>query len=407
MCYVPGCQTDVFISYAHADNQDGWVTRLRDRLTQKLNPFLANRVRVWFDDRIRPGTYFKDDIQGTLRNTPIFVSVVSPSYLDSYFCMVDELEWFQKQGGKDVIQLLKVPVDEQDIPARAIHYERLHDKKGCPLPDGDLLDLALDPAVQATYNKLRQHWDGHSKIYMGQIRNPDLKERWDQLRKLLHKEGFAVLPRNVLTAFTTDADIRKVIDSAILSVHLEKVPDDPLAGRQLAIARRSSRPLLTLASTPSDDEFLARVRETMSAAPEQWLYVIYDHHSDREPATALIEQIKNSGLPAKVRVQEAGESYHKFWLQNSRAIVLFCRDAPEEWLKAQEEARRKFAGLGPVPFARYLVQRTDGSPEGLWVETGSLRDWTIRRAGEPDICDLRQFFDSLYPKAQAVGGQGS
>jgi len=103
MAYVPGCSADVFISYAHDDNWDGWVTRLKDKLTEKLNPFLAGRAEVWFDKRrLQTGDYFKDEIQEKLRNTPVFVAVVSPSYLDSEFCILHELNWFQDQRGKDI-----------------------------------------------------------------------------------------------------------------------------------------------------------------------------------------------------------------------------------------------------------------------------------------------------------------
>jgi hypothetical protein len=34
MAYIPGCGADVFISYAHLDNVDGWITRLKSKLTQ-------------------------------------------------------------------------------------------------------------------------------------------------------------------------------------------------------------------------------------------------------------------------------------------------------------------------------------------------------------------------------------
>ena len=67
MSYVPGCSADVFISYAHHDNRDGWVTRLKEKLAEKLNPFLAGRAEVWFDDRIAPGTYFQQEIQQKLK----------------------------------------------------------------------------------------------------------------------------------------------------------------------------------------------------------------------------------------------------------------------------------------------------------------------------------------------------
>ena len=95
MPYVPGCSADVFISYARSDNRDGWVTGLKNKLIEKLNPFLAGRAEVWFDDLIDHGVRFKQEIQQKLKDTPIFVAVVSPAYLDSEYTMIHELDWFQ------------------------------------------------------------------------------------------------------------------------------------------------------------------------------------------------------------------------------------------------------------------------------------------------------------------------
>lgn len=83
------------------------MTALKEGSPKKLNPFLAGRADVWFDDRIRPGVYFKQEIQQKLKDTPNFVAVVSPSYLESDFCIADELDWFQNQGGPDRGSLLQ------------------------------------------------------------------------------------------------------------------------------------------------------------------------------------------------------------------------------------------------------------------------------------------------------------
>ena len=145
MSCVPGCKADVFISYAHRDNADGWVTRVKEKLTAKLNPFLSGRAEVWFDDRIAPGVYFKEEIQQKLKDIPIFIAVVSPSYLDSQFCILHELEWFQNQGGKDIIQLVKVPLEgSQDVPLPESAYTSLYDEKDGHLLDGAPLEQALD-----------------------------------------------------------------------------------------------------------------------------------------------------------------------------------------------------------------------------------------------------------------------
>ncbi|MGH8566310.1 MAG: hypothetical protein ACREXW_20430 [Gammaproteobacteria bacterium] len=58
MAYVPGFENDVFVSYAHADNQgaagsetgQGWVTTLRNN----LNAPGALRKDVFIDHQLNP-----------------------------------------------------------------------------------------------------------------------------------------------------------------------------------------------------------------------------------------------------------------------------------------------------------------------------------------------------------------
>ncbi len=51
MAYVPGCSADGFISYAHADNADKFVTRFKNF---RQGSSWA-RADIWFDDRISAG----------------------------------------------------------------------------------------------------------------------------------------------------------------------------------------------------------------------------------------------------------------------------------------------------------------------------------------------------------------
>src|SRR5215813_8394640 len=258
MAYIPGCSADVFISYAHRDNLDGWVTKLKDRLVEKLNPFLAGRAEVWFDDRIQAGSYFKEEIQQRLKDTPIFVAVVSPSYLDSEFSIVNELDWFQNQGGSEIIQLLKVPLEKgQEVPLPTSAYEVLHDPKDGHLLDGEALEKILDKVVAAITKRLREFWELRPKIYVTQVRNEQWRSRWDELKKRLHAEGYAVLPKGILPLRVPDRRIRDSLEDARLSLHLEGIADDPLAQRQLEIAKRTGRPTVTLPGPPAKDELPA------------------------------------------------------------------------------------------------------------------------------------------------------
>ena len=46
---VPGFEYDVFISYRHNDNLDGWVTTFVHNLEKELKATLKDPVSIYFD----------------------------------------------------------------------------------------------------------------------------------------------------------------------------------------------------------------------------------------------------------------------------------------------------------------------------------------------------------------------
>jgi len=410
MPYVPGCSADVLISYAHRDNQDGWVTRLKKKLTEKLNPFLAGRAEVWFDDRIAPGVYFKEEIQQKLKGTQIFVAVVSPSYLDSEFCVSDELDWFQNHGGREIIQVLKVPLEaDQEVPLPEIHYKVLYDEKDGHLLDGEPLDKILDEVVKAMADRLRELRERLPKVYVAQLRNDNLKARWDELKDGLHAEGYAVLPKGNLPLRVPDGRIREWIEAARLSVHLDNVPDDPLAQRQLVVARQIGRTVLILPEPPAEDHLPAvidEVQKRLESDRKPAVYFIYDYYSDHERVAGLPGLIRQKLPGFDVFLPEGGEKYHKFRLQLSDGVLLFRGDAPEDWLKSQEQVLLQAAarpGRQTVE-AKYFTRGPNGQSDPVRVTRGSRQEWIIERIGEPDAEDLQPFFDALRARAMVAGG---
>ena len=408
MSYVPGCNADVFISYAHRDNQDGWVSRLKDKLTEKLNPFLAGRAEVWFDDRIAPGVYFRQDIQQELRKTPIFIAVVSPSYLDSEFCINDELAWFQNWG-KEVIQLLKVPLaSDQRIPLPDSHYKVVHDQADGHLLQGKALDKILDEIVAVIVKTLREAWEVRPKIYLAQLGNESLKPRWDELKERLHCGGYAVLPKGILPQRVPDGRIREWLEAARISVHLESVPDDPLAQRQLSLARQIGRPVLALSAPPASDQIpsiIADVQRQLEAHRKPAVYFIYDYYSDHQRVKAIPEFIRNK-TGYDVFLPAGGEAHHKSRLRESDGVLLFRGGAPDDWLISHEQILLQ-AAARPDHWsveAKYFALTSNGHSEPLRISTGSRQELVIERIGEPNPEDLQPFFDALRSKAKAAGG---
>jgi TIR domain len=413
MSYVPGCSADVFISYAHHDNRDGWVTRLKEKLAEKLNPFLAGRAEVWFDDRIAPGTYFQQEIQQKLKNTKIFVAAISPAYLASENCMTHELEWFQNQGGTDIIQLVKVPLDKgQEVPVPAADFVSLYDKNDFHVLQGEALEKLLDEVVAAIVKRLREVWESRPKIYVARLSDGDWKARWQKLKDRLHEEGFALLPKDVVLARVKDSSLREWLEQARLSVHVEGLQNDFLAQRQMDIAKQIGKPMLLLRKPPFEDdlgEVIAEVQKLLEAHRKPALYFIYDFYSDGSRVADWIQLIgPRSGCD--VFLPEAGEKYHKFRLRVSDGVLLFRSEAPDGWLESQEQTLLQAAALRgsvPVAEAKYITRKVNGSLAGVTTRHGQRRELIIERTGEPNVDDLEPFLSDLRKLVQARAAVGS
>ena len=396
MAYVPGCSADAFISYAHDDNLDGWVTGLKEKLTQKLNPFLSKPAEVWFDaEKLQAADSFREEIREKLKNTPLFVAVVSTSYLESEFCMVEELEWFQNHGGREIFQLVKVPLEEgYEVPLPDLQYEKLYEEADGQALTDEPLDKALNKIVLAMTNKLRESRDARPKIYLAQVRDPDAKSRWDELKVKIHAEGYAILPKGILPVRVPDGQIRKSLEKALLSIHLGGAQNDPLAQRQAEIARQVDKPVITLPDPPRADELEAvvgAVRSKLEAARKPAIYCIYDHYMDGALFSGLFEPISDL-TGCDVLLSETGEKYHKFRLRASDGILLFRGEAPEEWLHSQEQVLLQTAALRGDRFvaeAQYFTRRANGEPPGVSAKQGARKQWIIERTGEPNVEDLR------------------
>jgi hypothetical protein len=135
MAYVPGYDFDVFISYAHDNNTDGWVTRFQKRLAEKLTEYLGGEQKpvVWFDNRnLAYGDSVRAEIQRILERSAAVVSVISPSYLSSEYCMVHEMGrilQLRQKGGVHIIQTLKIPLRPgQSVPLPDLKYVEFFEK---------------------------------------------------------------------------------------------------------------------------------------------------------------------------------------------------------------------------------------------------------------------------------------
>jgi len=120
---------DVFISYAHIDNepdfpsQQGWVSIFQGALRARLKKELGREADVWWDQReLRGNRVFDQTIREACEASALMVAVMSPRYVQSESCR-KELSYFTSREGanaRDVSRLLtigKTPVAAAELQA--------------------------------------------------------------------------------------------------------------------------------------------------------------------------------------------------------------------------------------------------------------------------------------------------
>jgi hypothetical protein len=91
----------LFISYAHIDNEQteendpGWVDRFDKALKAYLGWAIGEKATIWRDLKLAGGDVFSEEIQSQLPKSAVLVSIVSPRYLKSEWCL-KEVEEFCK-----------------------------------------------------------------------------------------------------------------------------------------------------------------------------------------------------------------------------------------------------------------------------------------------------------------------
>jgi hypothetical protein len=134
--------SDIFISYAHIDNEPfgeeraRWVSEFADNLAKRLGMVAGDRADVWRDPRLKGNETIWPTIEQALRESRALVSVVSPRYVTSDSCRREIALFVQHwqsggaaapaAGAKPLFKVVKtfVPRDQHPEPLRDVNgYE--------------------------------------------------------------------------------------------------------------------------------------------------------------------------------------------------------------------------------------------------------------------------------------------
>lgn len=266
---------DIFISYAHIDNQDlfgdkkGWIDYLHERLDLRLAQLLGEPVKIWRDHKLGGNDIFNDEIKDTLKKTAVLIAVMSPRYVRSPSCRseIDDFTRFAEERGglrvgnkSRVFKVIKTEIPREAHPTEwqgMLGYE-FYGKEGITERVREFDHLLGNQRDKRYWDKLEDLADDITKalrtlptITIPQVQNlrdpqpqtppaptpitvssgltvylaettSDLTAERDNLKRELQQHGHRVVPDQVLPLNVPELEKagREYLQQATLSIHL-------------------------------------------------------------------------------------------------------------------------------------------------------------------------------------------
>lgn len=269
MGFLQDFEDDVFISYSSTDDEplfgsaEGWVTRLHRDLETRLKQLLGNQLSVWLDqEQLQGNDELTPTLVDQLRKSGVLLTIVSPPYLDSTWCM-KELHFFCLQASESgrlrvqnksrLFKVVKTPVDRNRQPAEMrdlVSFEFYEKQKtGATLEynweygDKKKYAFKVNDLAYGIANFLRllsgqlQAFTPKATVYLAHA-TPDLREQREELWRDLLQRGFALLPEEALSPEDPgfEEKVRAMMRRCQFSVHLlGQEYGDAIAGRGVSL----------------------------------------------------------------------------------------------------------------------------------------------------------------------------
>ncbi len=283
MAFCQGFNYDVFVSYAHLNNERaasldrGWVTDLHETLRVKLAEKLYVQPAIWRDEGGLDGKVLTDGIRQALENSAVFLAVVSGAFLASSYCVPIELSGFRHPRFPPVVRgrsrIVVVAYEGSNETPRARWPPQLQD-----VPCVSFCD---------------ERADGASTLYTRPLHSDPDEPYWQRLGQLVRHL------KEILT------EVQKGMTGAEVSTLAPPVPAAPKP--PAAWQTRWQKPLIHITYPPAA----------------------------RREADRLATDLRERCTVTLLAAEAANEKRHRMYLQNADGQILLFNCSDIAWAEEQ------------------------------------------------------------------------
>lgn len=252
---------DILISYAHIDDesltegQKGWIEEFHRSLDIRLSQLLGEKPRIWRDLKLQGNDFFGDEIVGQFPYVALMVSVLTPRYVKSEWCLKEVNEFTkaceQNIGSRvynksRIFKIVKTPVDfnQHPEPIRDVlgyEFYAIDEQSGRPREFGKLFgkdselaywakldDVAHD--ITELLQEIKQAEAGEDqastsedkiKVYLAEVSSDMLAYR-DNIKRELQDHNCMIYPDQPMPLNRDDYSrtVTEMIKECQVAVHL-------------------------------------------------------------------------------------------------------------------------------------------------------------------------------------------
>ncbi|WP_081771814.1 toll/interleukin-1 receptor domain-containing protein [Paraburkholderia nodosa] len=337
MAYVTGYNHDVFISYAHIDNEpigagDGWISIFASHLKKFLDKGLGCKdASIWMDHELTGNEVFSTKIEEALRESATLLVIASPSYVSSKWCARERNAFLDsvREKSRAGSRIFRVDIDKLKYAELPTEFGELLgytfwalDAGGNPRTLGHpIVDPKGEPEYFTALNKLRTELGSELKrlrqtqsesrtsarsqpaIFLAEVTD-DLEEYREEIDTYAKQYNLRVLPEKCYPRDDPAEYARRMaVDLAQSKSFVQLLSEWPgkkplgwpsrLAAVQLELARKAKCPILQWRSRGVDLE------KVKSSAPEHFNLLIGE-----DVQACAIEEFKRAVVEGATRQPE-------------------------------------------------------------------------------------------------------